>query len=278
MPDLEDIPVSELFVEIDFAELQAAKLRLGKLLPDVKSSHRCEAFARGLGYRAYASLLAAVRSQPIAAHADGAAFAGYLLEHGFGAGAATLYRVLARLAIARVLVSTPCLSHWGIGAGAPQLKADRTWETASEKHERFQEERRTLAQAEDEFLLSLSFLSRIEPTATIRPGAGSYRLKHLAESSTCEYPGGATFGPRYVANGSMIAAAIHLGFRYRAAFDHLGYEVPNVEFNMSKSMIDDLDCRLRPGGGLAADRRHKLQRRQGRSHLQNWQLALGALA
>ncbi len=257
-------------VRLSAPSIEAAKANLRRALAHVKSSHRCEALARGLRYRTYASLLVefSSRSRPVTATVDGAAFAAYLSEHGFAVGAMPLYRALARLALANVLTSTPRLSHWGIGPGAPQLKADRTWETAYETQERFEAERKTLANAEEEFLLSLGFLSGIQQTSTIRPGAGSYRLKHIAERFTYTCPGDVSFGPHYVANGSLIAAAIYLGFKYRTGVDQLGYVTPNVEFNMSKTMIDDLDCTFRPDGGLAADRRHRLQRRQGR-----WQLA-----
>src|SRR5260370_1447636 len=82
-------------------------------------------------------------------------------------------------------------------------------------------------------------LWRVQPTKTITSGSGSDRLKHIAENYACTYPEGVKLGPQYVPNGMLIAAAVHMGFKYKTYVDDLSYA--NVNFNMSKRSIDELD-------------------------------------
>ncbi|MCK1673842.1 hypothetical protein [Bradyrhizobium sp. 150] len=110
--------------------------------------------------------------------------------------------------------------------------------------------------------MSLALLARVKPIKTIRSGTGSYRLKHVAENYECSYPEGSKLGPHYVPNGMLIAAAVHLGFNCKEHVDDLGYHTPNTTFNMSKSVIDDLDAEIRPKTGFAQDRARARLRRQ----------------
>jgi hypothetical protein len=71
-------------------------------------------------------------------------------------------------------------------------------------------------------------------TKTVRSGNGSYRLKHVAENYVCAYPEGEKLGPDYVPNGMLIAAALHMGFKYKTHVDDLGYDTQNATFNMSR--------------------------------------------
>ena len=151
----------------------------------------------------------------------------------------------------------------GIGVGRPKRKEDGNWESAREHYGRVLQSREEFLGNDgiEQFLLSLAFVGRVEPTKTIRPGTGSYRLKHIAENYGCSYPEGGRLGPRYVSNGALIAAAVCAGFRYKTYIDDLGYDSLNVNFNMSKSSLDDLDCQIRPDGACAQGRRFRAEHR-----------------
>ena len=119
--------------------------------------------------------------------------------------------------------------------------------------------------ATEQFLLSLAFLARVQPTKTIRPYTNSYWLKHIAENYGCTYPEGHELGPQYVSNPALIAAAIHAGFEYKTYVDELGYDSLNVRFNMSKTSLVDLDCAFRPNGGQAQDRGRRAEMRKSKT-------------
>ena len=217
-----------LQILVNRTSLEAVKTDLTKALPAIKSSHRVEALARGLGFRTYAALLAATTSNKTAAAvANGASFTRYLRDHEFDAPEKSLYIAVARVAIQSVLERTPRLSMSGIGAGAPRRKLDGKWENAREHYARFLGHRDQLMSeaAVDGFLLALAFVSRVNPTKTIRPKTSSYWLKHIAEKFTCFYADGYKLGPCYVSNGQLIAAAIYSGFKYKTFVDEQGYAV-----------------------------------------------------
>ena len=236
------------------------KSGLANSLPDVKSSHRAEALGRGLGFRTYASLLAESRStEPYFAELSGARFMDYLAEHGFLIDPEPLYLAAAEVAIREVLCIIPRLHVFGIGFGQPQRTPEGSWPTQQQRYAEFLERRQECLgrRAAKAFLISLAFLALIPKTKTVRSGTGSYRLKHVAEKYECTYPEGAKLGPEYVPNGMLIAAAIHMGFKYKTHVDDLGYDTLNASFNMSKPTIDDLDACIRPQSGFAQDRARK---------------------
>jgi hypothetical protein len=245
--------------------VDALKAHLTKIIPEVKASHRVEALGRGLGFKTYAGLRAAAQSiRPSTAIVSGASFTAYLVEHGFEVDPARLYRAAAQVAINGVLERMPRLSIYGIGFGRPQRNQDNTWETAQQRYSRFVERRQECQElhAAEAFLLALTLLSRIQPTKKITSGSGSYRLKHVAENYGCTYPEGGKLGPQYVPNGMLIAAAVHMGFKYKTYVDDFGYDLPNMNFNMSKRSIDELDFEIRPNMGGA---HHRIRRRQSKS-------------
>lgn len=249
--------------------LEFIKTELTHKLPDVKSSHRCEALARGLGFRTYAAALAAAKAEmPIAAHIRGDLFKAYLSDHGFDVRPEWLYRAAAKVALRDVSERTPKLTMWGIGVGRPRRKEDGRWEDFRDMNVKFRQDRAELVSdgAVEAFLTSLAFLARVTPTKTIRKGTGSYWLKHIAENYACTYPDGDKLGPTYVANGVLIAAALHAGFKIKTYVDELGYDDLNVSFNMSKPCLEDLDCEIRPNGGRAQDRRHREEMKRHRRY------------
>jgi len=250
------------------ATIDAVKAELLKTLPDVKSSHRCEAIARGLNFRTYASLLTAVRStSPVVATAHGVAFSTYLQAHGFDVSPQPFYRAVVRVAIRAVLESTPKLTASGIGVGEPRRKPDGKWENWRDQQVKFVKDREELLSdyAVEPFLLSLALLKKVEPTKTIRPSPSSYWIKRIAENYACTYPEGNKLGPQYVTNGIFIAAAIHAGFKIKTYMDERGFDSLNVSFNMSKPILIDLDCEIRPDGARAQDRRRRDEWRRNKA-------------
>jgi len=256
----------DLSIRITPATIDAIKARLREALPDVKSSHRIEAAARSFGFGTYAAMRHA--SQSGACHIagpDGSAFSSYLENRGFKSSPIHIYRAAANVAVTSVMEKGPRLSIWGYGFGQPHWISERKrWETEKERYEKFTKDRAEFLSngGLDQFLLALALVRRIPKTKTIRKGTGSYRLKHIAENMPFACPDGTKLGPRYVANGALIAAALYAGFKMKTYVDHLGYDHINVSFNMSKKAIDDLDCEMRPNSGFSQDRARALERRK----------------
>jgi hypothetical protein len=203
--------VFALTIPVSADRLGAIKAELTHKLPDVKSSHRCEAIARGLGFRTYAGALAAVKAEKFEiVQVRGALFTAYLAEHAFSISPRILYYAAAKVALRDISERTPKLTMWGIGVGRPRRKDDGRWEDFREMNAKFQKDRTELVSdgAVEPFLASLAFLERVTSTKTIRKGTGSYWLKHIAENYACAYPEGEKLGPAYVSNGVLIAAAL----------------------------------------------------------------------
>ena len=254
----------DLTIPLSADAVDGMKSTLTNSMPTVKSSHRCEALARGLGLRTYAALRARVASSGGAsATADGHAFVSYLEEHGFEASAVPFYQACAIQALRNVCERVPQLTARGMGLGEP----DRNDKAVGGYQAEFDHVRDELFHDRyvESFLRSLCLVALIPATKTIR-SAGSYRLKHIAENLTCSYPTGEELGPDYVPNGALIAAAVHQGFQYKTFNTMRGYLSLNVSFNMSKPVIDDLDCELRPTGGFASDRRRRSKQRRSRRY------------
>ena len=258
-----------LTIPVSASRLGAIKAELTCKLPDVKSSHRCEAIARGLGFRTYAGALAAVKSEtPETAQVRGDPFTAYLAEHAFSVSPKVLYYAAAKVALQNISERTPKLTMWGIGVGRPRRKDDGRWEDFRDMNAKFQKDRAELVSdgAVAPFLTSLAFLKRVASTKTIRKGTGSYWLKHIAENYACTYPEGEKLGPTYVSNGVLIAAALHAGFKMKTYVDELGYDDLNVSFNMSKPCLEELDCEIRPDGARAQDRRRREEMKRYRHY------------
>lgn len=250
-----------LNIPVTRASIDAIKLELTKTLSTVKSSHRCEAIARGLGYRTYAALLAAVDAvTPAVASVQARAFCVYLSTHGFDVSPMAFYRASARVAMRGTMAKVPKLTAFGIGIGEPRRKADGKWESGQELQDKFDRERQDLLgdRTIRAFMLSIAFLSRVERTGTVRPNTNSYWLKHIAENYACTFPEGDKLGPFYVPNGALIAAATHLGFLIRTHIDpDTGRDSLNATFNMSKVSLTSLDEETRPDGARAQARRRR---------------------
>jgi hypothetical protein len=251
--------VIQLSIPVTMTALDIIKLALTKSHPSVKSSHRCEAIARGLSYLTYASLLADAKAGAgNIASVNGKAFRAYLAQHDFNVPGSALYRAVASAALHGVAERYPTLTEYGFGIGDWNQK-----DTAETRHKRFADGRADLvsADAAEPFLASLAFVSRAERTKTIRPTTNSYWLKHIAENYACAYPDGEKLGPVYVPNGLLIAAAIQAGFDVKPYADEYGRQTLNAGFNMAKASLYDLDCEIRPDGARAQARRDEERRR-----------------
>ncbi|ULJ75892.1 hypothetical protein [Rhizobium gallicum] len=78
-----EMPMFTLNIPANTANLAAIKAELLTSLPKVKSSHRCEALGRGLGFESYASAREASKRSSALVTANGAAFRDYLGSRGF---------------------------------------------------------------------------------------------------------------------------------------------------------------------------------------------------
>lgn len=247
-----------LRIPVTLAAIDTIKLGLGKAMPQVKSSHRIEAAARGLGFQSHAAMRATVKTSGCAhATANWEPFVDYLEQKGFEVDASRFYTSCARVAMDAALLTVPRLTIFGIDTGRLERNPDGSIETLAQHRERVWQARAELRDDDgaEQFLLSLALMARIKPIKTISDSS-SYWVKHIAENYTCTYPHGTRLGPSYVANGSLIAAAAHAGFVVREFPDS-----PNAVFNMSRRSLIDLDCEARPTGAYAEQRRWKQQAR-----------------
>lgn len=248
----------ELDIFLNSVTLGRMKSGLRLIAPTIKSSHRTEALARGLGFQSNAELRARLADAG-PRRLDPSAFSLYLTARGFEAPASLLFRAAAHAITLNAMDRDDRLHKWGWGFGQPKRRDDGRWETPHQHYDRMQEYREELKDilVADQVLRALAMLAEVPSTTSIRPDTDSYRLKHIAENFPCTYPDGEPLGPDYVANGPLVVVATHLGFRYKTGYDGQGYEWPNVTFNMSQSHLLELDIRCRPNGARAQDRRRK---------------------
>ncbi len=233
-----------LMFSVTSNNIDAVKIELTRTLKNIKSSHRCEALARGLGFQTYAALRAASQSglsQVVTA--NGNFFCSYLTERGFKTLPKSFYFAIARVAIRNVCEREPNLTAEGIGISRPR-RADGFFAGSQERIDKFNTERKALLDDTEiePFLLSLAFLANIEKTKTIRENTNSYGLKHVAEKYPCTYPEGNQLGPQYIGNGTFIAAALHAGFKIKQVHNIYTPEHNslNVQFNMSSRSLDQM--------------------------------------
>lgn len=232
-----------LRIAVTRSALDVIKADLNRTLPAVKSSHRCEALARALGFGTYAAARAATDQGADAGRreADGGAFAAYLAEHGFAVDTIPFHLTIGRAAMAEVLAAEPDLTMEGMGIGPWKRMGDRL-ENAEERRARFDASRAKLLTdgGIGQFLRALACVSRVAKTKGITGRNTSYGLKHLAEGLPCTYPEGQRLGPDYVSNGALIAAACHAGFRIKTHTVEGGRLFLNTTFNMSLRSLREL--------------------------------------
>ncbi|PYF01813.1 hypothetical protein BJ122_11736 [Rhodopseudomonas faecalis] len=202
-------------LSIGISDVEAMKADLRAVLPDVKSSHRTEAFARGLGWRTNAAMRVELASGPVSVAPDDDAFFGYLSEHSFEAPNGCLTRILAKSGIRHAMALEPTLTHFGYG-----IFRDRS-QSPEVRKAKFAENRAAMLEeyAVEEFIRAVDYLSRFGKRKTINRNSNSYGLKHQAER----------FAKGYVANGMLIAAGLALGYTVRPTDPGS----PNAFFNIT---------------------------------------------
>lgn len=256
-----------LAVALTPSALCVAKNTLGKLCRHIKSSHRCEALGRGLGFKTYAALLASAQANVSSTvRPDVQAFSNYLRSQDLKAEVRSLYLAIAGMAVDAIAQREPEFCVHGFGLGPPHHFAWERPEAPKALAKRFRDLRNDVfsEKALEGFLLASVFLERVPRTQSIRPGAGSYWIKHVAENYPAMYPEGGTLGPRYVSNGMLIAAALHAGFIMKMAHDEQGHLHQAVSFNMSVATLNALNDEFLPDSGRAHDRRRRKDARRGR--------------
>lgn len=236
-----------LELDLSLSTLSELKREARRLAPAAGSGHLTEAIAHGLGAGSNAGLREVLKQRGRQRRAvSGASFVSSLRKHDVAVPESALFRAAAAVALRTVMRAEPLLAVNGLGAGRPQRTQSGEFETMAERRSRFDQDRTRLEHGVDGFLHALSLLNRFRPLRTVRPRAGSYRLKHVAENLPSLFPDGEELGPIYVSNGQLIAAAIHLGFRYQHCVDDLGWGTLNALFNISAREIEQWDRIARP--------------------------------
>jgi hypothetical protein len=243
-------------IYVTMESIASAKVILRELLPSVKSTHRAEAVARCLGFRTHATLIALLKTEDrrVVQFAPDS-FVKFLRDRGQEVSLRVAYKLLAHSAILNVLEINHKISTWGYGFGQPQRTKGGKYETPTEKYQRFQRDQNELKSAAitESFMMCLPLLAEMNATKTIRRGTGSYTLKHIAERMPIFLLGDEPWTQNYVSNGTLIAAALYMGFKFKSYKDDLGYDHINVDFNMSKAIVDAVNIRVRPDSGRAQD-------------------------
>jgi len=119
----------------------------------------------------------------------------------------------ARLRIERVMSSCPALTTFGFGTFEHQGAPGDTRDFMAQRKEMLSE------QSCLQFCIAGAWLNQCGRIVDVNRSASSYALKHEAER----------WAGRYVSNGMLIAAAVHLGYSVRQCRPGS----PNVYLNIS---------------------------------------------
>ena len=168
------------------SNIDCVKRELSRLLPNVKSSHRVEAMARGLGWSSNASLRAELAQKKSAERmVNDHTFKNYLDERKFSntefgtLGEAVTCCLFARerRVIEELLVQEPRLTSDGLGI------VEEFRKPSVQRQREFEERRKGLTSSRgvQEFFRGVRFLSEFGQRKTINRKIGSYGLKHQAE-------------------------------------------------------------------------------------------------
>lgn len=211
---------------ITLTDSERIKSVLRESIPSVKSSHRAEAMARGLGWNTNAAMRVALADAPAPINLNDDAFLTYLAAHDFPVGRGVLESAVEKVigltsrgAIHAVMDKMPELGRGGF------FVHDRRHTPAANRQQHEESRASMLVDgAIGEFERAIEFLKHRGQRATLNRKITSYSWKHDAE----RFHRAAGADNDYVANGMMIAAAIHLGFK----FAREGYG-PNAFLNVA---------------------------------------------
>lgn len=195
---------------ITLPKIEILKKELGVLLPDVKSSHRVEAVARGLGWNSNAALRTDLAEGPKVRTVNEGQFGAYLTEHGFtGVRSGVLVDAVrsadiaaAREAIRAVMEREPTLTVFGFPTYKRMPPAERKAE--------FDRLRRSMVTDYhvEQFLMAQEFLFTVPRTERVTKRVSSYGYKEQVEA----FQKRRNAPDSYVENGMFIAAAVDMGF------------------------------------------------------------------
>lgn len=196
---------------VTLPKIEILKKELGVLLPNVKSSHRVEAMARGLGWNSNATLRTDLADGPAIRNVDRVRFGQYLGEHGFtnirnGVLTEAVGRAdsaAARQAILAVMEREPELTQHGYPYSYKRM-------TAAERKAEHDMHRASMVTDDsvEQFLLAQRFLFNQSRTQRVTRKVSSYGYKHQIEEILRQ-----TNAPEnFVSNGMFIVAALDLDF------------------------------------------------------------------
>ena len=182
-------------------------------LPRVKSSHRVEALARGLGWSTNAAMRAELAEAPLPRTVQPDAFVAYLEKHDFAVKGYHFAQAVRRVQIRTVMNAHPELTRHGFGVREERRLSSDEW------RRRYEAGRSEMLEvsAIGEFERALEFLAMLETTKGPTQVFSSYNLKHTAER-WYEHRGIEGRWERvYVSNGMLLVAAWYLGLQVRRA-------------------------------------------------------------
>jgi hypothetical protein len=150
----------------------------------------------------------------------------------------------ARLLLERARATVPRLTHFGLGVGG-EARRRREAHQDPKAHAALEEEFRTKRAALKEHLEAIAacadWIKCQRRTVAFNRTSTSYGYKHQVEHWI-----DARGGPHlYIGNGSFIAAAVGLGFEYRAAAP----TSPNAFFQFSRRTLRAMSANLRASSG-----------------------------
>jgi len=194
---------------VSLSLIDAIKDELRQSLPEVKSSHRTEALARGLGWATNAAMRASLTSGVSERAALPGLFTDYLAQRGVEIASRALRDAVLRVQIRGVMAVHEQLTHHGFGVHEGDRISVTEWQKRYARSRAEMLEPPAIAQ----FERACEFLARLETTCAPTRVLGSYRLKHSAE----RWHRHRGADPDYVSNGMLLAAAYHLGLQVRRA-------------------------------------------------------------
>jgi hypothetical protein len=214
--------------------IEDVKADLRLLLPDVKSSHRIEAVARGFRWATNAAMRAALISGPVEREVDVGAFVSYLSGQGFAGESSPLVQSVLRVQIRTVMEQHPGLTHFGFGVyNERRLSVDDWCTRMAESREEMLGEH-----AVYEFQRACQYLACLDRIKTLNRQCTSYNLKHAAERFHDRKQETTGKNDRtYVSNGMLITAAYHLGFSVASVV----HRSANAFLNISNRSFKEVD-------------------------------------
>jgi hypothetical protein len=207
-----------------------ADLRLS--MPDVESSHRIEAIARGLGWSTNAAMRVALAHGPVERDVDPGAFTSYLAGRGIPGDSRPLTQAVLRVQVRAVRDANPRLTHFGFGLYEQHRLSVDAWrlEMSKSRDEMLSD------QGVSEFERACEYLSLLDRIKTPNRKHNSYNLKHSAERYHRRHKYADDSVRAYVSNGMLLVAAYHLGFKVVP----VSRTSPNAYLNVSSKSLREV--------------------------------------